>query len=57
MNLKVLKTSFCLVVMIAFLMMSFVTKDVFINQLFIALVIITGAIIYKYVSPKIKKNE
>ena len=52
MNLIVLKTSFCLVLMIAFLIMAFITKDVVNRQLFVALVVIIGALASKYLSPK-----
>jgi len=52
MNLIVVKTSFCLVLMIAFLLMAFITKDVVNSQLFVALVIITGALASKHLSPK-----
>jgi len=52
MNLIVLKTSFCLVLMIAFLIMVFITKDLIDSQLFVALVIIIGAVALKSLSPK-----
>jgi len=52
MNLIVLKTSFCLVLMIAFLIMVFITKDLIDSQLFVPLVIILGALALKSLSPK-----
>jgi hypothetical protein len=52
MNLIVLKTSFDLVLMIAFQIMAFITKDLIDSQLFVALVIIIGALALKYLSPK-----
>jgi hypothetical protein len=52
MNLIVLKTSFCLVVMIGFLIMAFLNKDWIDSQLFVALVILIGALALKYLSPK-----
>jgi hypothetical protein len=52
MNLIVIKTSFCLALMIAFLIMAFITKDVTISQLLVALVILTGALAAKHLSPK-----
>ena len=50
MMLIVIKTSLCLVLMIAFLIMAFVTKDVVNSQLFASLGIITGAYASKFVS-------
>ncbi|WP_185964778.1 hypothetical protein [Flavobacterium franklandianum] len=52
MNLIVLKTSFCLILMIAFLIMAFITKDVVNSQLFAILVIIIGALASKHLLPK-----
>ena len=52
MNLIVLKASFCLVVMIAFLILAFLTKNVVISQLLVALVILIGALASKHLSPK-----
>ena len=47
MNLIVIKTSFCLVSMIALLMMAFLTNDTSNGQLFAALGIITGSFAFK----------
>lgn len=52
MNFILLKTSFCLVVMIGFLIMAFLNKDWIDSQLFVALVILIGALALKYLSPK-----
>lgn len=57
MNLIELKTGLCLVLMIDFLIMAFITKDIFISQLFVALVLIIGALASKYLSLKNQKNE
>lgn len=52
MNLIVLKISFCLVLMIAFLIMAFITKNVVNSLLFATLVIIMGALASKHLSLK-----
>jgi hypothetical protein len=52
MNLIVIKTSFCLVLMIAFLIIAFITKDVVNSQLLVALVILIGAVASKNLSSK-----
>lgn len=52
MNLIVLKTSFYMVLMIAFLIMAFLTKDVVKSQVFATLVIIIGALTSKHLSTK-----
>ncbi len=44
--------SFFLVVMIAFLLIAFITKDVVISQLFVALALIIGVLVSKHLSPK-----
>jgi hypothetical protein len=38
--------------MIGFLLMAFINKDVVISQLFVALVLIIGALASKHVTPK-----
>lgn len=54
----VLKTSFCLVIMIAFLIMALTTKDVVFSQLFVALALIIGVLVSKNLSPKnLKSNQ
>ena len=53
----VLKTSFCLVVIIAFLIMAFTTKDVVISQLFVALALIIGVLVSKHLSLKNPKSN
>ena len=60
MNGIVLKTSLCFVLMIAFLIMAFVTKNVNASQLFVCLVIIIGALTAKHLSSKksnLKQNN
>ncbi len=52
MNLIVLKTSFCFVLMLGFLIMAFIAKDFVISQLFVALVVIIGALTSKHLSSK-----
>jgi uncharacterized membrane protein len=52
MNGIVLKTSLCFVLMITFLIMAFVTKNMNASQLFVCLVIIIGALTAKHLSPK-----
>lgn len=52
MNLIVIKTSVCLILMIAFLIMAFITKNVVNSQLFASLGIITGALTLKFLSTK-----
>jgi hypothetical protein len=50
MNLIVIKTSICLVLMIVFLIISFTTKDVLNSQLSASLGIISGAFAFKFLS-------
>lgn len=58
MNLIELKTSFCLLVMIVFLIIAYLTKDVSQSQLFVVTTILIGALASKYVSLKNpKQNE
>lgn len=57
MNLIELKTSFCLLVMIIFIIMAFLTKDVSHSQLFAAVAILIGALATKYISPKNPKQD
>lgn len=52
MNLIVLKTSFCLALILAFQIMAFITKNFIDSQLFVTLVITIGAVALKYLSPK-----
>lgn len=52
MNAIVIKTIFILVLMIAFLIMAFITEDVINSQLFASLGIITGTFASKHLSPK-----
>lgn len=48
MNVLIVKTIFILVVMVAFLIMAFVTKDAVNSQLFVSLGIIMGAFASKH---------
>jgi hypothetical protein len=58
MNLIVLKTSFCLALMIAFMLIAFITNDAANGQLFGSLGIIAGAYSSKFLSTKnITTNE
>jgi hypothetical protein len=58
MNLIVIKTIFCLMLMIVLLIMAFITKDVVNSQLFASLGIVIGASVYKLVSTQnITSNE
>lgn len=50
MKFSVIKTIFCLVVMIAFLIMAFISSDASNEQLFASLGIITGAFTTKFIS-------
>jgi hypothetical protein len=52
MNLIVIKIFFCLVLMIAFLIMAFITKDISNSQLFASLGIITGTFGSRNLSPQ-----
>lgn len=54
----VTKTIFCLILMIAFLMIAFITNDVISRHLFASLGIIMGAFTSKFVSNQTQvKNE
>ena len=54
----VTKTIFCLILMIVFLMIAFITNDVISRQLFASLGIIVGAFTSKFVSNQTQvKNE
>lgn len=58
MNIIGTKTIFCLILMIAFLMIAHITNDVISRQLFASLGIITGAITSKFISDQTQvKNE
>lgn len=50
MNLTVIKPSLCLILMIAFLIMAFITKDVVNSHLFTSLGIVTGTFASKFAS-------
>jgi hypothetical protein len=52
MNFNLIKIIVCLILIIAFLIMAFTTKNINISHLSICLVIITGALLIKHVSPK-----
>jgi hypothetical protein len=52
MTLIVIKTSFCYVLMMAFLIMAFITNDAANGQLFASLGIIAGAYSSKFLSTK-----
>ncbi len=56
MNFNAIKTSFCFVLMIAFILMSFISEDVINSQLFAASAIISGALTSKFLSAT-KSNE
>lgn len=58
MNLFVIKTFFCLIFMIALVIMAFITKDIVYSQLFSSLGIIIVALTSKLVStPKNRTDE
>jgi hypothetical protein len=58
MNLIRIKTSIYLLLMIAFLVTAFITKDEINSQIFTSLSIIIGVIAFKSTSPKnSKENE
>jgi hypothetical protein len=52
MNVILLKNSFCLVLMIGFLILAFTTKDTVNSKLFASLSIIIGAVLFKEVGTK-----
>ena len=52
MNVMIIKTFFILVVMVAFLIIAFITKDAVNSQLLVSLGIIAGAFASKHLSPK-----
>lgn len=52
MNIMIIKTIFILVVMVAFLVVAFITKDTVNSQLFVSLGIIAGAFASKHLSSK-----
>lgn len=56
MNLILIKAIFCLALMIVYLIMASIIKDVVNSQLLASLAIITGAFTVKYLSPKIQKK-
>jgi hypothetical protein len=57
MNLIVIKTSVCFTLMIAFLIMACITKNVNASHLFASFVIIIGVLTAKYLAPKKQNNE
>ncbi len=57
MNFTIIKTIICLVVMIAFLIMACITKNVNASHIFASFVIIIGVLTAKYLAPKKQNNE
>ena len=58
MYIKLVKTCFCLLLLIALAIMAFTIKDAFVSQISATLVIVIGALILKKQSIKNKlKNE
>jgi hypothetical protein len=51
------KTSLCLILMILFLLIAFMTNDVIIRQLFVSLGIILGAFSLKFVSNQTQEKN
>lgn len=54
MYIKLVKTYFCLLLLIALAIIAFTTKDAVISQIFASLAIIIGALILKNLTTKIK---
>lgn len=51
------KTSFCLILMIVFLIIAFITNDVIMRQLFVSLGIILGAFSLKFISNQTQEKN
>lgn len=57
MDIRILKTFFCLVLLIAFLVMAFITKEVIYSRLAASLGIIMGAYAFQFFSTKTTSTD